>query len=56
MAARLDQSEIGGPAALAEWEALYILEATEADPEVTEWDDDALKKRKLARANEAKAK
>jgi len=42
------------PSDLLEWQAFYTLEASEQDPEVTEWDDDESAKRKLTRAAMAK--
>lgn len=33
------------------WVAFYLDEATKQDPEVTQWDDDDTKQRKLQRAN-----
>lgn len=42
-------SELG-----ATWMAFYVKEASDADPEVTKWDDDRSKKRKLDRMNARK--
>lgn len=44
------------PTKLREWEAFYVWEASMADPEVTEWDDDETKRRKLAAAAAAKVR
>lgn len=38
-----------GRSRLVEWAAFYLMEATEQDPELTEWDDEATVKRKTAR-------
>lgn len=37
------------PHALDEWKALYIIEGSQSNPDVTEWDDPETIKRKLAR-------
>jgi hypothetical protein len=41
---------------LLEWKAYYLIEASDADPEITEWDDDASTQRKLADTANAKEK
>ena len=39
---------VTGPQDLKEWAVWYTLEASDADPEITEWDDKESAQRKLA--------
>jgi len=41
-------------AEFAEWQAFYLIDASDQDPEVTEWDDEASALRKLNRTAKAK--
>lgn len=38
-----------GTGGLVEWAAWFLKQATEQDPEITEWDDEATITRKLSR-------